>query len=103
MGNLAAAGYYPPDELRVARGHLVAVHVKDAQPGVVRGVPFGEGIVPFPETFKALAEIGFWGPLTVEMWAQMDETGDPLATVIAARELVDRLLIETWGSQLSRR
>ncbi|UCC53187.1 MAG: L-ribulose-5-phosphate 3-epimerase, partial [Anaerolineaceae bacterium] len=67
MGNLAAAGYYPPDELRLAKNNLLGIHVKDAAPKVIRGIPFGEGIVPFRETFAAMAEIGFWGMLAVEM------------------------------------
>jgi L-ribulose-5-phosphate 3-epimerase len=92
MGNLAAAGYDPPDELRLGTGHLVGVHVKDAQPGIIRGITFEKGIVPLRETFQALGEIGFWGLLGVEMWASMESTGDPLAAVIEARKLVDRLV-----------
>ena len=81
MANLAAAGYHPPDELRLAKGHLVGVHVKDALPGVIRGVPFVDGIVPFEETFAALASIGFCGLLTVEMWADQDPQGSGAAAV----------------------
>lgn len=91
MANLAGAGYHPPDQLLLAEGHLVAIHVKDAMPGVIRGVPFEEGIVPFVETFQALDRIGFNGPLGVEMWADMDPSGDPVGSVISARELVNRL------------
>jgi len=96
MGNLAAAGYDPADELRQAAGHVVAVHVKDTRPGVVRGIPFGQGIVPFEETFQALADIGFWGPLMVEMWADMDQSREPLDAVIGARRLVNRLVTTAW-------
>lgn len=98
MANLAGAGYHPPDQFRLAAGHLVAVHVKDAQPGVIRGVPFGEGIVPFPETFQALDDIGFSGPLVVEMWADMDPTGDPLKSAVAARNFVEHLTTTIWSS-----
>jgi L-ribulose-5-phosphate 3-epimerase len=96
MANLVAAGYHPPDQLSLAEGHLVAIHVKDGRPGEVRGVPFEQGAVPFEETFQALARIGFWGPLTVEMWAQMDASGDPLSSAVAARKLVERLTTATW-------
>lgn len=96
MGNLAAAGYDPPDQLRRAVGHLLAVHVKDTLPGVVRGVPFGQGIVPFCETFRALAETGFCGPMTVEMWGHMDHSVDPLASVVTARQFVARLTAGCW-------
>ena len=99
MGNLAAAGYDPVEQLRRAAGHLVAVHVKDTVPGVVRGVPFEEGIVPFDDVFQALAETGFHGPMTVEMWSDMDKTGDPLDAVVAARQLVDRLINDAWPEE----
>jgi L-ribulose-5-phosphate 3-epimerase len=96
MGNLAAAGYDPADQLRRAAGHLAAVHVKDTAPGVVRGVPFEQGIVPFGRVFQALADIGFWGPMTVEMWSDMDAGDDPLGSVVAARQLVARWVAEAW-------
>jgi L-ribulose-5-phosphate 3-epimerase len=96
MANLAAAGYPPPQQILLAKGHMVAVHVKDALPGVIRGVPFEKGIVPLQETFHALAQVGFWGPLSVEMWASMDESGNPLASVHAARKLVERLVAAAW-------
>jgi L-ribulose-5-phosphate 3-epimerase len=102
MGNLAAAGYDPAEQLRKAAGHLVAVHVKDTVPGVVRGVPFEEGIVPFGEVFQALAEIGFWGPLMVEMWSHMDESGDPLASIVAARQFVARQVAAAWPDEAAK-
>ncbi len=61
MGNLAAAGYYPPDELRLAKDNLLGIHVKDAAPKVIRGIPFGEGIVPFRETFRDTGGYRFLG------------------------------------------
>ena len=96
MGNLAAAGYHPPDEILLAKGYMVAIHVKDSLPRVIRGVPFETGIVPLEETFQALAQIDFWGPLGVEMWASMDQDGNPLSSAIAARKLVDRLVAAAW-------
>jgi L-ribulose-5-phosphate 3-epimerase len=96
MGNLAAAGYDPPTEFPLARGHLVAVHVKDAAPRVIRGIPFGTGIVPHRATFRSLAASGFWGLLTVEMWGQMDQGADPFGTARAARRLVDGWVAEAY-------
>lgn len=90
MANLAAMGFDSPQQLALAGNHLVAVHVKDGLPGVVRGVPFGQGIVPFAEVFAALRDLHFCGPLTVEMWADLDQTGEPLATAAAARDFVRR-------------
>ncbi len=97
MGNLAAAGYYPPDELRLAKDHLLGIHVKDAAPRVIRGIPFGEGIVPFQEIFETLHEIGFWGMLAVEMWSYMHPEEDPYRHAAAARQFVDELLSGAYG------
>ncbi len=96
IGNLAAAGYYPPQEILLAKNQLLGVHVKDALPKIIRGVPYEKGIVPFKETFRALADIGFWGMLGVEMWGQMHTDEDPMEAATAARRLVDRLVSETW-------
>lgn len=99
MGNLAAAGYHPPDELRLAKDKLLGVHVKDSTPRVIRGIPFGEGIVPFEETFQALKEIGFWGMLGVEMWGHMHPDQDPIEAAASARRLVDELVTNTWTAE----
>jgi predicted hexulose-6-phosphate isomerase len=92
MANVAAAGYDPVTELAQCDGHLVAVHVKDSLPRIIRRVPFGAGIVPFEQVFRKLAAIGYRGPLTVEMWADPDGAGDPMATVRAARQFVADLV-----------
>jgi predicted hexulose-6-phosphate isomerase len=96
IGNLAAAGYCPPEELALAKGRLLGIHVKDALPRVIRGVPFGEGIVPFQETFRALAQAGFWGMIGVEMWGNMHADQDPIASTAAARKFVDCLVRDAW-------
>lgn len=96
IGNLAAAGYCAPEELTLAKGQLLGVHIKDALPRIIRGVPFGQGIVPFRESFQALVRAGFWGMLGVEMWGAMHADQDPLASVVAARKFVSCLVTETW-------
>ncbi len=88
MANVAAAGFYPPHEFMLAKDHIVAVHVKDGIRNTIRGVPFGEGIVPFAETFNVLRECRFRGPLVVEMWSRLDRTGDPFGAARAARGFV---------------
>jgi L-ribulose-5-phosphate 3-epimerase len=92
MANLVGIGFNPSEEFRLARNHIVAVHVKDALRDNVRGVPLGEGKVPFEETFQALKECGFHGPLVVEMWSHLDHTGDPFATACAAHQFVADLI-----------
>jgi L-ribulose-5-phosphate 3-epimerase len=96
IGNLAAAGFPPADELPLAKRQLLGVHVKDALPRIIRGVPFGEGIVRFQETFRALAQTGFWGLIGIEIWGDRHAGDDPLASVAAARRFVGDLVNETW-------
>jgi L-ribulose-5-phosphate 3-epimerase len=96
MANLVGAGFHPPAEFKLARNHIVGVHVKDGLRDIIRGVPFGEGQVPFAETFQALKECGFRGPLVVEMWSHLDRTGDPFATACAARRFVADLVEKTF-------
>jgi L-ribulose-5-phosphate 3-epimerase len=96
IGNLAAAGYFPPEEVLLAKGQMIGVHVKDAMPKIIRGIPYGEGIVPFRETFQALVQIGFWGLLGIEMWGQMHAGQEPIECVASARRFVEDLVTEAW-------
>ena len=68
IGNLTERGRDVLAELELAKGHIVALHVKDARPGEPRRVPFGEGKVPFVEAFSTLSALGYHGPVVVEMW-----------------------------------
>lgn len=95
IGNLAAAGYHPPAELALANRQILGIHVKDALPRLIRGVPFEEGIVPFQETFQALAHTGFWGLLGVEMWGDM-HPGDPIENAARVRQFIDGLVAQAW-------
>ena len=56
---------------------------------------FHEG-VPFKDVFRTLAEIGFWGPMVVEMWAHMQPGGNALEPAIQGRKLVDQLISSAW-------
>jgi L-ribulose-5-phosphate 3-epimerase UlaE len=97
IGNLSAAGYFPPDELLLAKDQLLGIHVKDAMPKVIRGIPFEEGIVPFKETFRTLAGMGFWGLLGVEIWGDRHTGDNPIAAAAFARQFVaDLVAAETW-------
>lgn len=98
MANVAAAGYDPVAELAQCAGHLVGVHVKDGLPRTIRRVPFGDGIVPFERVFRLLAGMGYCGPLVVEMWAEPDQSGDPLATPKAARRFVADLVEASYAT-----
>jgi L-ribulose-5-phosphate 3-epimerase len=100
IGNMTAAGHSPLEQLPLAAGHILGVHVKDTRPGELRGVPLEHGIVPFPETFRLLARMGFAGPLVIEMWAHLDPTGNPVGSAAKARITVKQWIAEAWGDPI---
>lgn len=98
IGNMTAAGYDPLQQLPLAQGHLVGVHVKDVLKDELRGILLGEGIVRFEESFKLLAQMGFSGPLVMEMWAHLDPKDDPVASAAHARTVLDKWISDAWSS-----
>ena len=92
VGNLIERGLDPLHELDLARGHMVALHVKDTRPGEPRRVPFGEGRVPFVAAFEGLAAAGYAGPMLVEMWN--DDAPDSVQRLEAARAWVVARMVE---------
>ncbi len=92
IGNLAAHGFDVGDELGIGQGHIIGVHVKDSRPGEPRRVPFGEGVVPFVAAFRKLAELGFRGPVLIEMWN--DNRPDSMELIAAARQWVVGKMLE---------
>jgi L-ribulose-5-phosphate 3-epimerase len=97
IGNLTAFGYDPIEQLSLAEGYIVGVHVKDTQPGEVRGILLGQGIVPFQESFQLLSRMGFRGPIVMEMWAHLDPTGDPINSASQALSTLDQWIKNAWG------
>jgi L-ribulose-5-phosphate 3-epimerase len=102
IGNMTAAGYSPLEQLPLSVGHILGLHVKDTRPGELRGVPLEHGIVPFTETFRLLARMGFTGPLVIEMWSHLDSTGTPLDSAAEALAKVNLWIAEAWGDPILR-
>lgn len=92
VGNLGEHGLDVCAELERGRGHLVGIHVKDTRPGEPRRVPFGQGIVPFVDAFRKLAEMRYVGPVMLEMWN--DDAPDALHIIRASREWVLARMVE---------
>jgi L-ribulose-5-phosphate 3-epimerase len=93
IGNLAFLGYDVVAELEPGKGHIAAVHVKDALQGQF-DVPLGDGAVPFVEAFAKLAEIGFQGPAVMAL-----STGDApnaVGKLSQARRWVRAAMAEGW-------
>ena len=83
FGNLAAMRQDVEHQLEIGKNHIAAIHVKDTVDGVVRGIPFGEGIVDFISVFNTLKKINFYGPMLIEMWA--DDKKDYFEVISHAR------------------
>ena len=73
VGNVVGNGGDVARQLRVGSTYIFAVQLKDARPGVFRRVPFGAGCVDFALVFRTLREVGYSGPLSVEMWNDADD------------------------------
>ena len=92
VGNLGEHGLDVCAELERGRGHLVGIHVKDTRPGEPRRVPFGQGIVPFVDAFRKLAEMRYVGPVMLEMWN--DDSPDSLRIIRDARAWILARMVE---------
>ena len=69
VANINSLGINPIQELPCGKGHIAAVHMRDSLPGIYDAtIPFGSGYLDFDGVFRKLDEIGFCGPLVVEMW-----------------------------------
>ena len=63
------------EELKKVAKYVASVHLKDTdgKPRSFDFPPLGDGIVDFPEVFRILNEIGFYGPFTFELEATKKE------------------------------
>lgn len=68
IGHLHCLGETPiADKLREWADQIVNVHIEDMRSGVHEHLPFGQGEIDFPPILAALAEVGYNGPLNVEL------------------------------------
>ncbi len=92
MGNLSAWELDVSRELRLGRGSIVQVHVKDTRPVHGKGgaqfknVPFGEGCVDFVKCFSTLEAQEYRGPYLIEMWHNREQ--NDRSAIAAARDFV---------------
>ena len=83
LGNLCATGKDVDREFRLGIQDVVAIHLKDTLPGIVRDIPFGAGNVDFISFFRLMERLDYCGLYVAEMWT--DETNDSIRTVKEAR------------------
>lgn len=94
LGNLTNAarryGLSVADELKAGHGHLLAMHLKESEPGRYRDMRFGEGQVDFAEGIRCAFAAGA-RLFVAECWHDGgDDWGDVLARANGfLRELLD--------------
>ncbi|MDP3183000.1 MAG: sugar phosphate isomerase/epimerase family protein [Desulfobaccales bacterium] len=94
VGNSAALGYQPEEEIDAYGPRILNVHVKDR----LRGggtVPLGEGDANIPTALKALWDAGYKGPYILQTARAQD--GDHPGALCRYRDLV-----RNWLNQVDR-
>ncbi|MBQ6427042.1 MAG: L-ribulose-5-phosphate 3-epimerase [Clostridia bacterium] len=74
--NLVTAGLDPVSELTLARGHMLGLHIRDANPHTCFNLPIGTGTLDFVGVYRCLAELDFHAPVLVELWYEQDPNGE---------------------------
>lgn len=72
IANMQSLGIDPAIELPIGRGHITAIHVRDALPDFFYDVPPGDGTMDFISVFKQLDNMQYHGPLIIEMWNEQN-------------------------------
>lgn len=88
MGHWTNSGLSAAESIRLLKGRVVSSHIKDIAKGGTSVVPAGTGRANLEEALKALREVGFNGPLSIEHEANWQEN---LPDVIGYVDLVKGL------------
>lgn len=91
LGNLCATGQDIESEFTHGMQDIVAIHLKDTLPGIVRDIAFGDGDVDFVSFFRLLAREHYSGLFVTEMWT--DETEQSIQAVKAARAFITKKIV----------
>ena len=86
LGNLCATGQDIEQEFVRGMQDIVAIHLKDTLPGIVRDIAFGDGNVDFVSFFRMLEREQYSGLFVTEMWT--DETAQSIAAARTARAFI---------------
>jgi predicted hexulose-6-phosphate isomerase len=90
LGNLCATGHDIEQEFRYGMQDVVAIHLKDTVPGIVRDIAYGKGNVDFVSFFRLMDQVHYGGLYVAEMWT--DETEASIQAAKDARVfLADKL------------
>jgi sugar phosphate isomerase/epimerase len=83
VGNAAASGFHPADELRILGSNVWHLHAKDKSDSK-ENVRFGTGLVKFERVFEVLWHQGFEGLITMEA----TRGDDPFRTAAEHRDFL---------------
>ncbi len=91
------------DLAAVEPGEIRHVHIQDVPDGprelldsVTRVIP-GDGVAPLVPTLRALAQKGYAGPLSVELFLPMFRDGDPWAIATEVRQKTEAVMAGAGG------
>ncbi len=91
-GWFGTQGYDAAQAIRELGDNVFYVHLKDVRAaGAHDTCAYGDGVVPIEECVRALAEIGYTGPISVE---HEPEHYDPFPEVLRSRARLVELLAE---------
>ena len=88
--NMISLGIDPIPQFLLGRGHFPDMHIRDGRRGVYTGVPMGTGEADFLGLFRAIRQIQYHGPITIEMWNQ--EANDYKEIIVHARKYLESYL-----------
>ncbi len=82
LGHWTNSGLAAADCVRILKDRVVSSHIKDIQQGGSKVVPAGTGRANLGDALKALKEVGFNGPISIEHEANWeDNVGDVISYV----------------------
>jgi len=87
MGHWTNSGLSAADSIRLLKDRVVSSHIKDIAKGGTSVVPAGTGRANLEEALKALKEVGFDGPISIEHEANWDNNVPDVMTYV---ELVSK-------------
>ena len=91
IGNIRNAAEDYLGDLRCAKGHIAAAHLKETVQGRYRDMEYGEGRVDFAGCIRTLREMGVHR-FTCEFW--YDGKTDPRTYVMRNKQYIDRFFAE---------
>ncbi len=91
IGNISNATEYVCKDIRMGKGHIAAVHLKETLPGRFRDIPFGTGNVAFADAIAALYGQGI-RRYVAECWNGREENWKE--TIKNNRDFLDRQFLK---------